>query len=526
MPVMIRLAPRLRLLDQPSGRKVHARPVPRVGGWGITLGALSAILLWMPTDPVVIAFSIGAVILLVGGALDDSRDLQPFTKLLVQGAAVMPALLHAGLWVATLPLIQILPLPPAAAMVFTGIWLAACINATNTADGLDGLAAGVTLLSLAGILYLAFVNENTQLLLITVASLGGLAGFLRYNTYPAAAFMGDAGSQFLGFTLGFLGLALVQPDASGPGPWTMLPLMGLPLADLAVVALRRLLRGVHCFQADRTHIHHRLLDLGLTHNQSVGLIHVMQASLVCWAVLTASSPPWIILLGYGLHLAIIYGVLVLAETCQRNRCGPWSEGLPASPGPRVLNPVLVRAPRVLLEMLIPAMLLWCAASATSVPTDFGILALLVLVPMLTGIAARKSPPTLVRRVQVFTMATAVVYLYTEYRPFADGSARLLETGGIAVAVIAAGMALGFTPGRRKREFRTTAMDYLIVMIVILAFFALQQAPTLFSPYFLLYLPVVLYGSEIIMVERRERPDWLQLGTILTAGILMIRGLPP
>ncbi|MEX0729658.1 MAG: MraY family glycosyltransferase [Aquisalimonadaceae bacterium] len=523
-PVMIRLAPRLQLLDQPNARKIHLHPVPRVGGWGITLGALAAIVLWMPIGPTAVAFIIGALILLLGGAADDSLDLPASTKLLLQAAAAVPVVVHAGLSVDALPLLDGLQLPPALAMTVTGIGLAACINATNTSDGLDGLAGGVTLLSLAGVLYLSYMAESTELLLITAASLGGLAGFLRYNTYPAAIFMGDAGSQFLGFAVGFLGLALVQPVTAGLSPWVLLLLIGLPLADLTVVASRRLLRGEHCFTADKTHIHHRLLNLGLSHNHSVILIYVIQASFVYFAVALAQSADWKILLVYALHLAIIYGFLFLAEGSLRKRRSPISSKAPTGERTPPVRPILVLAPRVVLETLVPLILLVCAALATSVPRDFGILGALVLPTLAVRLVTRKAPPSIITRIQVFMVAAAVLYLYTDQRPFISTVSRATEIGGVCAVAIVAWTTLRFSPMRRTQEFQTTAMDYLMAMIAVLTFLALYSAPAFFNTWFLLYLPVVLYGCEIIMVERRERKNWLLPATAVAAAILLVRGL--
>lgn len=521
IPVMIRLAPALHLLDQPNARKVHLSPIPRVGGWGMTLGALFSILLWLPLGATSLAFILGALILLVAGAIDDSRDLPARTKLLMQIMAALPAVLYAGLVVDSLPLLGgELHLPAALAMILTVVGLVACINATNTSDGLDGLAAGETLLSLAGILYLAAATGSAEQLLITAAAVGGLAGFLRYNTHPAAIFMGDSGSQFLGFVVGFLGLALVQPEFAGLTPWTLLLLVGLPVADLAVVAARRLLSGVSCFRADRTHIHHRLLDLGFPHQQSVILIYAIQASLVFFAIALHSSEAWKILLVYGLHLAVIYGFLTLAEGSFRER----RRLRRGRSGRRHAGPLLVWAPRVVLETLIPLVLIICAALATSVPADVGLLAALLVVPLLAWLFRQKAPPSFIARIPVFMIAAAVLYLYTDNRPFISPVSRITEIAGIGAVAAATALTLRFSPKRRRREFHTTAMDYLVVMVVLIAFFALQGMTLFFNAYFLIYLPIVLYGCEIITVERRERWNWLPLATLAAASILVLRGL--
>ena len=527
LPVMMRLAPRLKLLDHPNGRKVHLYPIPRVGGWGITLGAVTAVLLWLPVGPTTVAFMLGAVILLLGGTADDRRELPASTKLLFQAAAAVPVVVYAGLVVHTLPLPLFgeLHFPPVLAMALTGLGLLACINSTNTSDGLDGLAAGVTLLSLAGILYLAFMSENTELLIMTAATIGSLCGFLRYNTHPAIVFMGDSGSQYLGFAVGLLALALVLSDTVSFSPWTLLLLLGLPPADLAVVAVRRLMRGEHCFKADKTHFHHRVLNLGFTHSQSVILIYALQASFVFFAVVLRISEDWKIVLVYVLHLVLIYGFLSLAEHSQRSNGGSPIPLASRSGEPTTrIKPALVWAPRVALETLIPAILIICASLATTAPTEFGIVGAIALVPLLAWVVTRRPLPSIIIRAQAFMVAAAVVYLYTDNRPFVSAVSWLTEFAGFVAVGLLIFVTLKYSPMRRKEEFRVTAMDYLLVMVVILTLISLQSTTILFDPFFLLYLPIVLYGCEIILVERRERPNWLQLATWVTALILVVRGL--
>ncbi len=524
-PVMIRLAPTLRMLDEPGPRKVHLRPVPRVGGWGITLGAMVAIFFWMPAEPASLAFLAGAAILLFGGAWDDHNNLPAPAKLAIQLVAATLAVGYAGFSMDAIPLFGDIALHPMLALPLTVLGLATCVNASNTSDGLDGLAAGITLLSLLGMLYLAYALGIPGVLLMAAAAVGGLAGFLRYNTHPATIFMGDAGSQFLGFAVGFLGLALVHARPEDVTPWALLLLVGLPTADLAVVTIRRLLHRRHPFQPDKTHIHHRLLVLGFSHPQSVIAIYLLQASFVFFGVALYSSRPWKILLAYGLHLALIYGFLVLAEQALEHRSRST-----APPGndsrSRAVRPLLVWAPRVALETMVPLTLVTFAALATSVPRDFALLAggsaaLLCLRLLRSG-----APASFMERVPVFMIVAAVLYLYTEHPPFGSGVAQATETVGIIAIGLMAVMAVRYSPRRRRREFRTTALDVLLIILVLLTFVAVQSTPLQFNPLFLLYAPILLYGSELLLVERRDRREWLMTAVAVSATILLLRGLTP
>ncbi|WP_290648524.1 glycosyltransferase family 4 protein [Aquisalimonas sp.] len=522
IPVMIRLAPALDMLDQPNARKVHLRPMPRVGGWGITLGAMIAVLLWQPPSAESAAFVVGALILLLGGTWDDQADLPPLAKLALQCAAAIPVVSYAGLAMDTAPLFGDWALHSALALPLTVLGLMTCINATNTSDGLDGLAAGVTLLSFFGILYLAYALGITEVLLITAACIGGLAGFLRYNTYPARIFMGDSGSQFLGFAVGFLGLALVHAAPGQVSPWLLLLLVGLPTADLGIVMIRRIINRQPPFHPDKTHLHHRLIAVGFTHNQSVITIYAAQASFVFFGVALLPSQEWTILLVYALHLIVVYGFVYLAE--QTVVVQPPGNNRKRASSPRPVRPVLVWAPRVALELLIPVILVTLAALATNVPRDFALFAAALLALLVPRLFRTGMPPSLLTRVPVFMTVTAVLYLYTEYPPFESGLAQATEMAGMAAVALLAVGAVRSSPMRRQREFRISALDYLLLILAALTFVALLTSPLEINPLFMIYAAILLYGSELLLVERRERWDWLLLAVAMAALLIVFRGL--
>lgn len=524
IPLMIRLAPQLRLLDHPNARKVHAQPTPRIGGWGISIGALAAVTIWQPLGAVPVGFLIGGAILLVAGVADDAFDLPGRIKLLLQVLTAIPVVIFANLAVDVLPLVHEINLPFAVGMPLSVLALITCINATNTSDGLDGLAAGATLLSLLGILYLAFVTDSQQVLLMTAAALGGLVGFLRYNTFPAMIFMGDLGSQFLGFAVGFLSLALLQSGADTVSPWAMLLVVGLPVADIAVVAVRRLVANVSIFKADKTHIHHRLLTVGFSHTQSVIAFYTAQASFVFFGVAMQNSEVWQIMLVYLLHLVIIYGFLYVAEamTAEGTVKLPRAEDyVGESPEARI---ALLWAPRLVLETMVPLALVICAAVASRVSFDFAVLGAFLLVFMLLRLLITRLQSTAATRIPVYLTATAVLYLYTNNRPFDNGLTWLTESTVITILAAMSFVAVRFSPKRRKEEFRTTAMDYLLVVFAIMAIVALRTIPSAFNPYFLLYLPIFLYSCEFLLIERRQRINWLPPAAMVAAGIMTVRGL--
>ena len=524
IPLMLRLAPQFGLLDKPNERKVHVIPVPRVGGWGIAGGALIAILLWQPAGTLSHAFIFGGLVLVVAGAVDDARDLLGRTKLALQFLAVAPIVFYAGLTVDVLPMAYDIHLPTWVAALLSILGLMVCINGTNTSDGLDGLAAGATLLSLFGILYVAVTTDTNDILLMAAAALGGLIGFLRYNTHPAVLFMGDLGSQFLGFVVGFLALALLQSAPDQFSPWAIPLLIGLPTADIAVVALRRLQARVSLFRPDKTHIHHRLMDLGFSHSQAVTTIYTLQGSFVFFGVALRASDPWKIVLVYSLHLAVIYGFLYLAETRQNDNLKIKDGSAQRDGGDHAARPALLWAPRVFLETLVPLVLVTGALVAVKVPTDFGVLGVALLAILLARLFIKPMQSTAGTRIPLFITATAVLYVYCNYPPFESQASRLPEIVVIGTIAIMAFVAVRFSPKRRREEFRPNGMDYLLAVFAVLAVIALRTTQSAFNPYFLVYLPAVLYACEIILIERRQRTDWLPPATLVAASILAIRGL--
>ena len=212
IPVMVRLAPRLGMIDRPDPRKVHAVPIPRVGGVGIVLGALLPVILLLPLDPSLKAYIFGALVLFGFGVMDDCRELGHYVKFIGQFIAVIAVVYYGDVFVTHLPFMGGEPVSAAVGRPFTVFAMVGMINAMNHSDGLDGLAGGESLLSLGGIAYLSYLAGGTAVSLIAFATIGGLFGFMRFNTYPARIFMGDGGSHVPGL---YAGISCSAADAAG-----------------------------------------------------------------------------------------------------------------------------------------------------------------------------------------------------------------------------------------------------------------------------------------------------------------------
>jgi len=271
-PVVRDWAMRRGFFDSPAeDRKVHEHPVPRLGGVAIAFSYVLPFLLlalmplhgaaWfgsrlglvMPIFPAVL------VIFLVGLA-DDFWGLKPSAKI---GGQLLASLLAVwgGVEVTS---VGGYDLPSGLGVVVTICWLIACTNAFNLIDGIDGLASGVGLFATVTILISGLLEDNVALAIATVPLAGALIGFLRYNFNPASIFLGDSGSYLIGFLLACFGVIWSQKSATLLGMTAPLMALALPLLDTGIAVVRRFLRREPIFGADRGHIHHRLLDRGLT----------------------------------------------------------------------------------------------------------------------------------------------------------------------------------------------------------------------------------------------------------------------
>src|SRR5208283_5137445 len=258
IPLLMRWAAPLGFLDQPEARKVHTTPVPRVGGIAMAVAVLLALLIWGITTPAMQALWAGIAILLAFGVWDDRRPLRAASKFVGQAIAALVMMGWGGLRISSLTLTERMMLPAWISLPLTFLFLVGCTNAFNLADGLDGLAGGMAILCLCGTALLAYTVGNNAVGSVAVLMVGALIGFLRFNTHPARVFMGDGGSQMLGFSAAVLALLLTQDQQIPLSTALPLLLLGMPIIDTLMVMSVRLLRGFSPFIADRRHVHHRL----------------------------------------------------------------------------------------------------------------------------------------------------------------------------------------------------------------------------------------------------------------------------
>ena len=295
-PIVRRFAIRRGLVDSPGGRKVHTRPIPRLGGVGLFAGVMAAVatqalgekfLGWGGTiigggtaRAKILGVLLGLCIIFVVGLIDDLKGLSPgwkFTGQLVAATVVVAS----GLRIEYIgdPFGDGLIALGYLAIPITLLYIAGFTNVINLIDGLDGLAAGVTAIAAASLLVLAAQGNRLDAAAFAAAVIGACVAFLRYNFNPASIFMGDSGSLFLGFTLATISLMGVMKSTAAIALAVPLLIIGVPIFDTASAIVRRVLHNRPIQEADRGHIHHRLLGRGFDQRQTVVIIYVWSIAL-------------------------------------------------------------------------------------------------------------------------------------------------------------------------------------------------------------------------------------------------------
>lgn len=313
IPPVARLAVRFGGMDKTDERKVHEQDIPRLGGVAIFFAFLLSIILFFPMDLQTRGFLAGAMVIFLTGLFDDLITLTAAQKMAGEVTAVLIALMLGGGGLISLGnlfnqgdlKLGILTIP------FTLFAVVGVINAVNLLDGLDGLAAGVSTIAAASFGILAFMTGNEILLVMAVALMGALLGFLNYNTYPARIFMGDSGSLFLGYCMGFFSILLVNRSGGFISHITPLYILAIPIIDTGAVMFLRLRAGKSIFLPDRSHIHHRLLNMGIGHKVTVIVVYGFSYLMSAIAVCSYQVPDHLLMLGLVLVYSLLYFALKL-----------------------------------------------------------------------------------------------------------------------------------------------------------------------------------------------------------------------
>ncbi|MEK5230787.1 MraY family glycosyltransferase [Lysinibacillus sp. FSL K6-0232] len=303
-PLVKRLAFRIGAVDAPNYRKVHARIMPRLGGLAIFLAFIIGVAISYPflmdvlrnakndNDMYLLAIVMGACIIVVTGVVDDMREISAKAKMLGQFVAALIIVFVGGIQIdmVNLPFLGTLDFG-LLSIPLTIIWIIGITNAINLIDGLDGLAAGVSTIALITLAVMAFIMSNMFVLAIAAILAVASLGFLFYNFHPAKIFMGDTGALFLGFMISVLAL-LGFKNVTFVSLIIPIIILGVPISDTFFAIVRRVRMKKKWSDPDKSHLHHRLLDMGFTHRQTVLLIYGIAMMFGLAAIIFSMAKVW------------------------------------------------------------------------------------------------------------------------------------------------------------------------------------------------------------------------------------------
>lgn len=527
IPLFTKLAIKVHAMDMPSKRKVHPHPVPKSGGLAMALGALVPVLFIGHGDQFVRAVVLGASIMTVMGLIDDFRNLGYRMKFAGQIAAALIVIFYGGVKIKSLGML--LPgdviLPDWFAVPFTLLVIVGVSNAINLADGLDGLAGGICLLGFICIAYLAYLGEHSFIALLSVAMTGAIFAFLRYNTYPATLFMGDAGSQLMGFLAITLALGLTQ-DHGPLSPVLPLILLGFPVLDTFTVMLERVAEGRSPFLADKNHFHHKLMGYGLYHTEAVFVVYVIQLFLVTSAFVFKFYSAWFLLVLYVVFSATILGAFFYADkTAWRLKRYDLLDVV-IKGKLRVLREkrVLIRVSFKMVEIGLPFLLIFSCFLPNTMPRNVGLVTLSFLGLIAVVLLVKREWAGGVCRLGAYLVVPFLIYLSERHTGEWMGTRATLvynlSFGALALFVI---LTLKYTS--RTNGFRTTPMDFLILAIVLIV-------PNLPDPHIRAYdvglvaakIVVIFFSYEVLMGELRGEFKKLGWTTMVVLAVMSVRGL--
>lgn len=296
-PFIIKLAERIGAMDIPKdNRRVHKAPVPLIGGLAIFLAFVVTVIgfIPLPEQKEIIGLLLGGTFITLSGLLDDIRPMKARTKLLFQiAAAIILVCFGVTIKFVTNPFDRLTGISDIGWLTIpaTIFWIVGITNAFNLIDGLDGLAAGVASISSITLFIVCMLNGRVTTALLTAALAGSTMGFIPYNFNPARIFMGDTGSQFLGFILAAISIQGAIKSAAAIVITVPILALGLPIYDTLTSIIRRYLNKKPVMQADKGHLHHKLLDMGLSQRQTVLVMYVISIVLGLSAIFATELSP-------------------------------------------------------------------------------------------------------------------------------------------------------------------------------------------------------------------------------------------
>lgn len=515
-------------MDEPSERKVHNGSMPKVGGLAMAVGISVPMLLWASRDPVASAILSGGAIIVLFGFLDDVRELGYRFKFCAQLGAALVVVLVGGVKICSLG--SLLPdgylLPNGLAIPLTVFVIVGVTNAINLSDGLDGLAGGIMLLCFICIGFMGYQGDNRVIALLAVAVSGAIFGFLRYNTYPATVFMGDAGSQLLGFLAVTMALKISQ-GSTPVSPLFPILLLGLPILDTLMVMAERVLNGVSPFLADKNHIHHKLLRLNFFHNEAVFVLYVLQAVLLIAAYKLRFHSDWLLILAY---LCFAFGVLSFFIAAERK---DWRINRPGFLDRLVKRKLkihfkdrflAVKVAQAVLETGFPLLLITTCVLPGTIPLPVALLSFGAIGAICLVFLFKPSQESNMLRLVIYWLLPLVIY-YGDLQPAVWVPKDLKYWFGLCLGVLVFFTIVTLKMTRRREGFKATPIDFILLFVA----FVVPNMPDLAVQglnvgFMAAKIIVFFFVSEVLVGELRGQQHRLNLAAIIGLGVVVIKGL--
>jgi len=528
LPIFGRMATKWGIVDKPGMRKVHTTPIPRIGGLAMLIGILVAAIIGIPLESPDRYFLAAAVVLTAFGVWDDRFDLDYRIKFVGQLLAVAIVVFGGDIQIRFITLEDQVMLPQWVSVSLTVIFLVGITNAINLADGLDGLAGGTTFLCLGALAMLAHGSGQVAGAAMALAVAGAVLGFLRFNTYPASVFMGDAGSQLLGFAVGVLSLRATQSSESVISAATPILLLALPILDTLSVMVQRMSEGRSPFSADKNHIHHKLLKMGFDHHEAVMVIYTIQAALFLVAYRLRYESDLTILAAVIIFFG---GAITILQIASRRGWRFRQTSAPRNDSPLARFISRLREPQYLPRWSFVAVatsigLYACLILAETVPlsSDVKFLVLSLLAVSVTLLAIlRFKPLNFVEKAALYVTIAVLVYLDSavlpEHRLFSA-----LKWAAIAVAAGGTVLRLRLSGDRR---FVVTPLDLIVLFVALVVphlsgSFALPDG----GAGGIAKVVILFYALEGLLSRVDVRVLWLRVAVSVLLLALTLRPLMP
>jgi UDP-GlcNAc:undecaprenyl-phosphate GlcNAc-1-phosphate transferase len=494
----MKYAGQLGLVDNPAGstRKLHKAPMPRSGGLGIIIPTGIAILLVLPWDDSILSFLFSSLIIVGFGLLDDIIELKPIQKLIGQTLGVTFAMV-GGMVISDVPFIDNAPAWISYALTY--VFVMAVINGVNFSDGMDGLAAGITLMALVLIFLLAREGGVIYAAIIAAIISAALVGFLHFNTHPAIIFMGDAGSQFLGFSVAWLAITVGEAETLTLTSLMPLLILGIPIMDVLQVICVRIKKKLPLPGPDKEHLHHQIGKLGLPQAGVVATMYLLQLILLSGAFLIRQDSDATALGFYICYLVAVLGVLYIGHAQ-----GWRMKGADTFDGVNRRNEIFRRVSFLhpysgkFFGLVTAGLLCLFAVMSTEMPKGFIYIALLLATSILcVKLVARGRWPLLIGRLSTYTATIFCVYGMAL-------SSSLRESFGIIdlfLATLAMALVVSIRT-TRKRYFWLTPHDLLVLFFVILLApsVSLDLGQNVNSGTLIFQTILLLYVSEYVLAR--------------------------